>query len=465
MAKRRKRKNYSKHTILALFIIVLILAIGLGIFYFVNPVKFMQVLHNITDLHSGGTATCTEKAVCEGCGLEYGEPKGHEELIWQKTATTHKQYYPCCEIIIVAEENHEWLNGRCLECQYRCSHSGEVDCTICGKLDYKATAKPAENMIIQENELSVHYLELGNANAGDCILAKYGDTEVLIDAGSATNSIETISAYIDTYCTDGILEYVIVTHAHEDHIACFGGSKSSSYRTIFDRYECEIIIDFPRTNSTSQLYQRYLLEREAEVAAGAVRYSALQCYNNQDGAQRVYYLDTNGEVTLNILYNYYYENYTSNENNYSVVCMLKDGDNEFLFTGDLEGEGEELLSSSGQLGQVDVFKAGHHGSNTATTDALLAVINPEIICITTCMGRAEYTDDIDVIFPGKRVCDSIKNYTDKIYVTTEYDPETEEGKSFNGNIIIVSTDSGLQVYCTGTTDTIEASAWYQANRM
>ena len=28
--------------------------------------------------HGGGTATCTEKAVCEGCGEKYGEPNGHD---------------------------------------------------------------------------------------------------------------------------------------------------------------------------------------------------------------------------------------------------------------------------------------------------------------------------------------------------------------------------------------------------
>ena len=33
--------------------------------------------HIDTQSHSGGTATCTEKAVCEFCGLEYGEPLGH----------------------------------------------------------------------------------------------------------------------------------------------------------------------------------------------------------------------------------------------------------------------------------------------------------------------------------------------------------------------------------------------------
>ncbi len=36
--------------------------------------------------HYGGTATCTQKAVCSGCGGEYGRPLGHS---WQTNNGTH----------------------------------------------------------------------------------------------------------------------------------------------------------------------------------------------------------------------------------------------------------------------------------------------------------------------------------------------------------------------------------------
>ena len=74
---------------------------------------------------------------------------------------------------------------------------------------------------IQTDELSIHFPMLGNKNSGDCTLIKTGNTEVLIDAGSTRGSAATIVPYIKQYCTDGVLEYVIATHAHEDHIAAF----------------------------------------------------------------------------------------------------------------------------------------------------------------------------------------------------------------------------------------------------
>jgi beta-lactamase superfamily II metal-dependent hydrolase len=49
------------------------------------------------------------------------------------------------------------------------------------------------------------------------------------------------------------------------------------------------------------------------------------------------------DVTLNILYQKYYEQSTSSENNYSVCTLLSQGDDHYLFTGDLEKSGENKL--------------------------------------------------------------------------------------------------------------------------
>lgn len=51
--------------------------------------------------HRGGTATCTEKAVCEECGQSYGDLAGHtgSKVIGQAATCTingWKNYYQCC---------------------------------------------------------------------------------------------------------------------------------------------------------------------------------------------------------------------------------------------------------------------------------------------------------------------------------------------------------------------------------
>ena len=89
--------------------------------------------------HTGGKATCTEKAKCAVCNAEYGaiDPANHTGTEqWTQTATTHEKKWSCCGVITVQSENHKWTDGVCSECRYVCLHE-DADknhiCDICGK--------------------------------------------------------------------------------------------------------------------------------------------------------------------------------------------------------------------------------------------------------------------------------------------------------------------------------------------
>lgn len=299
------------------------------------------------------------------------------------------------------------------------------------------------------DELSVHFLYLGNNTSGDCTLIKTGNTEILIDAGSTTGSAGTTVPYIRQYCTDGVLEYVIATHGDQDHIASFVGG--STYTGIFDNFVCQTIIDAPKTNKTTQIYKDYVAKRDAEVAAGAKHYTALECWNNQNGAQRSYTL---GEgITLNILYQKYYEVSHSVENNYSVCVLLSQDENHYLFTGDLEERGEKSLVESNDLPKCKLYKAGHHGSNTATTAELMAVIQPEVVVACCCCG-----DKFN--FPHQEFINNIAPYTDKLYIPLA------EGKLLNGNIVVSSTDGKtVSVNCSNNNTLFKDTDWFKNNRV
>ena len=326
---------------------------------------------------------------------------------------------------------------------------------------YTYLTRPKGGDVYVSGDLSIHFMELGNKYAGDSIYIKAGDTDILIDAGSRAGSTETTSAYIDRYCTDGVLEYVIATHADQDHIAGFAGSSSSP--SIFERYECEVIIDFPRTDKTSQTYQKYVENRDAEVEAGAKHYTALQCCNNEGGAQRVF--EVSDGIEMEILYNYYYENSSPDENNYSVCLLFNQGDKHFLFTGDLEEEGEKYLVENNDLPEVELFKAGHHGSKTSSTDALLSVIKPKIVCVCCCAGTDEYTDTPANQFPTQDMIDRVAAYTDRVYVTSLGDESAEDGyTSMNGNIVVTSDRSGVSVNCSASNTLLKDTEWFKNNR-
>ena len=318
------------------------------------------------------------------------------------------------------------------------------------------TERPA---VVVEGDLQIHFLELGNKYTGDCTYIKAGDTDILIDAGSRTSSISTITNYVDNYCTDGILEYVIVTHAHQDHYAGFAGD--SSHESIFLHYECKTIIDFALSNNTeSKMYQNYQTQLQSEIKAGATHYTAAEAIKGGHSSFEI----ADG-IELEILDSYFYYNTSGDENNYSVCCMINQGDAHYLFTGDLEKEGEEKLVKMNDLPEVEVYKGGHHGSKTSSTDALLSVIKPRIVCVCCCAGSDEYTKTNENMFPTQAFVDRISKYTDKVYVTTLcVSNDTGEFTSMNGNITVSASKDGIKVTCSASDTLLKDTDWFKKNR-
>ena len=309
-------------------------------------------------------------------------------------------------------------------------------------------------------DISFHFMELGNGNSGDSIYIKAGDTDILIDAGSARTSAATTAAYMEQYVTDGTLEYVIVTHADEDHIAGFAGSSTSA--SMFDRFTCEVIIDFPRTDKTTNVYSDYCTQRDEAVAEGAAHYTALECWNNENGAQRVW--EVSDGIEMQVLYNYYYEHSSSDENNYSVCVLFSQGDKHFLFTGDLEGEGEEYIVENNDLPEVELMKAGHHGSKTSCNDVLLSVVKPKIVCVCCCAGYNQYHAAEENVFPTQAMVDRVAPYTERVYVTSQVAENVDGYTSMNGNIVVTSDREGVTVQCSNNNTLLKDTDWFKENR-
>ena len=320
-----------------------------------------------------------------------------------------------------------------------------------------------------DKDLSFHFLELGNNYTGDSTYIKAGDVDILIDAGSRQNSADAIASYVDNYCTDGKLEYVIATHAHQDHIAGF--TNTNARNGIFKRYECGVIIDFALTNASSAVYNNYVIARNEEVAAGAKHYTALECCNETNGAKKTYEL---GEgMSMTILYQRFYSEPSSDENNYSVCVLFNHGDKYYLLTGDLEAEGEASLVASNNLPEVELFKAGHHGSYTASTNTLLSKIKPKMVCVCCCAGSVEYTQNSANTFPSQAFIDRVAPYTTQVYVTTLGSVAFDSDKnkyvdtgfsSMNGNITVLSSGGNVTVTCSNNNTVLKDTAWFQANR-
>ena len=323
-------------------------------------------------------------------------------------------------------------------------------------------------------ELQIHFMELGNKYSGDSILIQVGEYDILVDAGSKRSSYDTIKNYLDTHLEDDTLEYVIVTHAHEDHYANFAGNGTTSLLTD---YTITNLIQFSKTNQTTGvMYNNYLALVDKIEQSGTKVCNALESYNNENGCSRI--IDLGFDTEIEILYQKFYEDKASSENDYSVCFLINQGSNHFLFTGDLEEDGEESLVEENTLPQVSLFKAGHHGSNTSSHDVLLDVIQPEIVVITAVVGNFEYAKNepgnvnINGTFPTTATLTRIAKHTSKVYATSlgliSQNPDgTYEDTGFeslNGDIVVTSNSSGITVTGSNNNTLLKDTAWAQTYR-
>ena len=334
---------------------------------------------------------------------------------------------------------------------------------------------------VKNQDLSIHFLELGNKYTGDCTLIKVGDTEMLIDAGSKASSIPTIKAYLDKY-VDGALDYVVVTHAHEDHYAGFATNENTD--SLFDLYEVSNIIDFgDGTNKTTsnKMYANYVRERQQEIDDGNTNYArAIDYINNIGELTQRFELKAGSGVYVEMLYHKFLNkgNVAQTENDYSVCLQIVYEDKYYLFTGDLEADGEESLvdehtksegRNKGMLHEVEVYKAGHHGSKTSSTETLMNIIKPKNVCVCCCAGSSEYTSKNENQFPTQEFINNVyaANPNAKIYVTTLcLDYKTNSFTSFNGNIVVYysKTAPSITIACSNNTTDLKDTDWFKTNR-
>ena len=328
----------------------------------------------------------------------------------------------------------------------------------------------------EEGELSVHFLELGNKYTGDCTYIRYGNIDILIDCGSKSSSISYVSDYLKSYMKDDKIDYCIVTHAHTDHYAGF--ATSGKVQSLFDLFTYGTIIDFGSATNKDKdagVLKKYITKRDNAIERDNAEYVDVSTEVTQ-GNNKVYSIGESGEVKLEILYNYYYDHDISGtENNFSVCVLLTYDNNEFLFTGDLEEHGSngetklleyneslQAIKNNGEEFGVEVYKAGHHGSKTSSSEAFIDAIRPQVVCVCCCAGSEEYTTNIDNQFPTQQFINVIAKYTSNIYVTTLcVDWENDEFTSMNGNIVVVAKPGvDLGINCSNNNTILKETEWF-----
>ncbi len=83
-------------------------------------------------------------------------------------------------------------------------------------------------------------------------------------------------------------------------------------------------------------------------------------------------------------------------NERSLVLRVAYGERAFLFTGDVEREGERLLLESGAVLRADVVKVGHHGSRGASSPELVGRAHAGVAVISVGRDNVHRLPDAEV---------------------------------------------------------------------
>lgn len=208
-----------------------------------------------------------------------------------------------------------------------------------------------------QEPLEVHYIDVGQ---GSATLLKSGRHAMLIDTGDSDQGTK-IQLYLTKQGVEN-LDYLVLTHPDADHI---GGAP-----VIITKFGIGqlFLSNYEKDNKTTQKVR------------DAMQYKGLTASDYQVG-------DTfalgNASFTILAPVKEY-----ADSNNASIVIMVQNGNNRFLFTGDCEAEAEADLIASGADLSADVYLTGHHGSDTASSQAFMDAVSPTYAVISCGEGNS-----------------------------------------------------------------------------
>lgn len=243
------------------------------------------------------------------------------------------------------------------------------------------SAPPASSPVPAEGgSFAVHFIDVGQADAA---LVACDGHFMLIDGGNAADS-DLIYAYLQNQGADH-LDYMVATHAHEDHIG--GLSGALNYAQVDTAY-C------PVTEGSTKVFQNMVKYLEQQGRALTVPEPG---DTFSLGSAQVEILGPVKEY--------------SDANNTSIVLRIDYGETSFLFTGDMEAEAEQDLIDSGADLSATVLKVGHHGSDTSSSYVFLREVMPQYAVISVGEGNS-YGHPTETVLSRLRDADAVVYRTD-----------------------------------------------------
>lgn len=220
----------------------------------------------------------------------------------------------------------------------------------------------------------ISFLNIGQGDAS-LIMSKRGQA-ILIDCGPNSKVIDQVESKLGFWTKK--IDMLIITHGDKDH---YGGC-----RDIIQRFQVtKVIINgvFDSKNTSYQELLDFIKSHNIQI---------LPAINNT-------YITVSDSIELQLLNpqtNLWGQD-IRDDNPESIVILLKSANNSILLTGDANDITEsKILAKYPQL-DIEVLKAGHHGSKTSTSDKFLDAITPKQVIISAGANNSYNHPHPDII--------------------------------------------------------------------
>lgn len=233
--------------------------------------------------------------------------------------------------------------------------------------------------------LDIYFIEM-QKQYGDSLLIKCGtinkedDFTMLVDVGDVGDGTNRVRPFIAEYA-DNEIDFAVFTHGHADHI---NGFKNTINGNV-DNVKIKTILDFGYKYETKSYTTYYETYRDQYVNEKKSNYCTIDDAVNNRVCPSTFHLANDLTYTVYDTGHYIKDPSkvikNAGANDTSIVGILKYKDFSFFLSGDLDQE-LDLLRLNPDLPSVNLMKAGHHGSDTSNSPALLKVLKPENIIIS-----------------------------------------------------------------------------------
>lgn len=271
-----------------------------------------------------------------------------------------------------------------------------------------------------DQALRISYLDVGQ---GDSALVEFPQGQVMvIDGGGAFGDFDLGRIVVAPYLWNRRIrriDYLVATHPQQDHL---GGLNyllkkfdMGEVWTNGTRRDTLLYQAFSQALKQKGLKEREMFRSEKSLEISGCRVWLLNPFQTTDSEGSDYR--------------------SKADNNRSLVLRLEEGDDSFLFTGDIEARAERVLAAlKGEI-KSRVLKVPHHGSRGALDEEFLGRVHPEIAIISVG-AHNPYGH------PAPEALEAYRRLGSRIYRT---DQEGAVLIRSDGQKLSIQTDDGLRL--------------------